>query len=180
MLRGVIQGISPFTHIQEGQRAAFGDPQGNLQIAKPDVAVHTQDRFSFLRQGFGDAGTDGGFSGSALPGHDRKKLPQSTSPPIAVIKYHYKGISHKTQEDFQGFSKIFHQNQQKFHLLLEEAGQQLLKWAVFRLCFEREKPKLWVPPVKNGKTERKRVARRENVRYNYSVKKRAYARYLEE
>ena len=79
--RGLLQRIAPLAHVQKRQRLPVGQAQGDVQVAKPYVAVHAQHPPPFLGQSHGKPRAKGGLSRSPLPGHDRHRFAHDVSPP---------------------------------------------------------------------------------------------------
>ena len=95
----LLQQIMAVGNIQKVQNRLLGQPQGNVQIAKTNVAVDAKDSLSFLGEGGGNAGADGSFTGSAFSGQKCDGFAH-VQPPLWKICFHYKGITYKNQEDF--------------------------------------------------------------------------------
>ena len=107
MPESVLQGVAPLGDVPKGQRAAFGKPQRNVQIPKPHVAVDAQNPFSFFCKSSGEGGAEGGFSRSALPGHNREEFTHAPSPPMPEYNTIIKGFFTKSKRNFALLEMVF-------------------------------------------------------------------------
>ena len=107
MPESVLQGVAPLGDVPKGQRAAFGKSQRDVQIPKPHVAVDAQNPFSFFCKSSGEGGADGGFSRSALPGHNREEFTHAPSPPMPEYNTIIKGFFTKSKRNFALLEMVF-------------------------------------------------------------------------
>ena len=70
MPEGIVQAVAALGHIQEGQGAAIGNAQGDIQITQAHIAVDAQNLGTGAGKGDRNAGTGGCFTGSAFTGQD--------------------------------------------------------------------------------------------------------------
>ena len=76
---GVGERAAAAEHVRKVHQRAVAQPEGEVEVAQRDVAVHAQNMAAHRGQRQTDAGGEGGFSGAALAGDHRNQFTHTRS-----------------------------------------------------------------------------------------------------